>query len=351
MPSVSRPAVRVDLELVVEELRRRRACSRARARTRRRARRSVRAGASRGAPRAATGSPTTSDRVERNLEQARDHDRLARSAQRGDVDLEPDQEEQQDQAEARDRLDALDRRHEAEPDPVAEQHAREHVGEDQRLLDRPREERERRRDEDRDADVGAGAAGWSRRRSWRERALRAAARQERVPMPDRQARRGPDGDLAPARAKARLRRVEDAHDLEPGGAVDEQRGPRPDRFQERAPLLAERLARPEGAGCASRPNAARGPRPRCPARRSPAPLSWMRIFSAGSMSSKTAIFDEPTIVRRRTLCGSSHERWMWASRSSGKRSVRKTTSARGGLHVGGALGRDARRARLRAGGP
>ncbi len=55
------------------------------------------------------------------------------------------------------------------------------------------------------------------------------------------------------------------------------------------------------------------------------------------MSSNVAILRSPTTVRRRSLCGSSHDRCRWATIPEGKRRKQKTTSCDAVAHVAGAL--------------
>ena len=57
------------------------------------------------------------------------------------------------------------------------------------------------------------------------------------------------------------------------------------------------------------------------------PLSKIVTLRSRSMSSNVAIRREPTTVKRRSLCGSSHERCRCAARPDGKRRKPKTTSS------------------------
>src|SRR6266566_3344345 len=52
------------------------------------------------------------------------------------------------------------------------------------------------------------------------------------------------------------------------------------------------------------------------------------------MSLNVAMRFEPTIVNRRSLCGSSHERCKWAEIPEGKRRKQKTTSSTPGRKIG-----------------
>ena len=70
------------------------------------------------------------------------------------------------------------------------------------------------------------------------------------------------------------------------------------------------------------------------------PLSYTVSLRSTSMSSNVAIFLEPTTVKRRSLCGSSHDRCRCAASPEGKRRKQKTTSSTPGSHVRLALGAD-----------
>src|SRR5207248_11640703 len=87
---------------------------------------------------------------------------------------EPDHKEEQHQPDLGDRLDAVLVGDELQPDPGANDHASEEVGDDQRLLDAPRDRGDQRSGADTDADAREKVARYvhlprsasTRKRGW-----------------------------------------------------------------------------------------------------------------------------------------------------------------------------------------
>src|SRR5206468_3352875 len=121
--------------------------------------------------------------ADRHLERAREQHGRAAGGHLAQVDLEPDHEQEQDQADLRHGLDALLVGDPPEADVRADDHAREEIGDDQRLLEAPRDGGDQRRGAGADADarekaevvgddhraaaVSTGSASTSSRGSWR----------------------------------------------------------------------------------------------------------------------------------------------------------------------------------------